>query len=57
VAQLKSIPVVFLTASVSKDQPRFHHPLLEINTILIKPVGAEDLMDCINRILKPGIKK
>lgn len=47
--QFQNLPIVFLTAAVSKDQPGLEHPLLEQHTVLVKPIGFDDLLGHIEQ--------
>jgi two-component system alkaline phosphatase synthesis response regulator PhoP len=49
---LKDTPIIFLTAAVSKEHPHIQHELLEDCPVLIKPVGSDDLVACINETLQ-----
>lgn len=52
--ELKSVPVIFLTAAMSKDQPSIENPLFEQHEVLIKPVGFTELTQAINRARPPA---
>lgn len=43
-ATLSTIPVIFLTAAMSKDSPVIEHGVLEKFPVLIKPVSFTDLL-------------
>jgi CheY-like chemotaxis protein len=45
----QSLPIIFLTAAVSKDQPSLEHPLLEQHRVLVKPIGFDDLLEHIEQ--------
>lgn len=49
---LKSLPIIFLTAAVSKEHPHIEHDLLKDCPVLIKPVGCDDLIACIESTLQ-----
>ena len=45
--QLKNIPVVFLTALVTKDEVTIDGSVIAGNAFLAKPVTTEQLVECI----------
>ncbi|HMP71972.1 MAG TPA: response regulator [Kiritimatiellia bacterium] len=46
------VPILFLTAAVSKDQPGLEHPLLEQHRVLVKPIRFDELLAAIEDALK-----
>jgi len=48
---LRNIPVIFLTASVRKTEVSQHNGTIGGNFFIAKPVGAEELIECIERRL------
>ena len=46
---LRSVPVVFLTATVRKKEVLDHHGAIGGNFFMAKPVSAEELIECIER--------
>jgi CheY-like chemotaxis protein len=51
-AALKHIPIVFLTAVVSKDDVSSRGSVIGGNSFLAKPVDASELIACVERELK-----
>ena len=51
-AELRHIPVVFLTASVPKDAPGARSPTIDGRPFLAKPVGHEELIACVERHIR-----
>ena len=47
--QLKKIPVVFLTATVTKDEVDAEEGNIAGHVFVAKPSTVKELMDCINR--------
>lgn len=54
---LKNKPIVFLTAAVSKEHPHIQHDLLEDCPVLIKPVGSDELIACIDSVTTGANRK
>lgn len=50
--ELKNIPVVFLTAVISKGEDTSQTALAKRHPILAKPVTIEELDSCIERVLR-----
>jgi DNA-binding response OmpR family regulator len=46
---LKSVPIVFLTAGVSKEKTRVKGDVIGGETYLAKPVSVEEVVRCIER--------
>lgn len=44
-------PIVFLTAVASRDNPDQQHALAHKGTVLAKPVSADNLIECIEKLL------
>ena len=57
-AKLKHIPIVFLTAGVSKETTRAKGPIIGGRTFLAKPVSVEEVIRCIEKQLggKAGVE-
>ena len=49
--QTKNIPVIFITATITKDQIDKSHVLINGNRVLAKPVSTEDL----TRVIKESL--
>jgi two-component system sensor histidine kinase/response regulator len=52
-AQTKDIPVVFLTATVTKEEVEFHDGKIGGRTFMAKPSSLPELIDCIERHVQP----
>ena len=50
-AKLKDVPIVFLTAGVSKETTRAKGPIIGGRTFLAKPVSVEEVIGCIEKQL------
>lgn len=50
--ELAALPILFLTAAMSKDQPDVENELLIKHQVLIKPVSFTQLVDTIRQVLK-----
>jgi DNA-binding response OmpR family regulator len=54
-SSLKDVPVIFLTASVVKDESGPPSPIPEYGApFLPKPVGTDELVCCIEKLLEKG---
>jgi two-component system alkaline phosphatase synthesis response regulator PhoP len=51
---LRTIPVIFLTASVRKTEVSENNGTIGGNFFIAKPVSAEELIKCIERRIGPG---
>lgn len=51
-ARLRDVPIVFLTAIVSKDFIGNHGPNVAGHTFLAKPVDAAELVQCVDQMLR-----
>jgi len=51
-AMLKNIPVVFLTALVTKDEVPMDGSVIAGNAFLAKPVTTEQMVLCIKDLVK-----
>ena len=49
--KLKDVPIVFLTAGVSKETTRAKGPIIGGRTFLAKPVSVEEVIGCIEKQL------
>ncbi len=49
---LKSIPIVFLTATVTPDEIRSFGNIIGGNIFLAKPVTLDQIVKCVNRLIK-----
>ncbi len=47
--ELKGIPIVFLTATVTKQEVEAHNGMIGGHTFIAKPVSLGELIDCIDR--------
>ena len=52
--RLKNIPVVFVTAMVSKQETTSQGGIIGGNFFVAKPVGTRELVDCIEKQLGRG---
>lgn len=52
--QLRHIPIVYLTAVVSKREEKAHNGIIGGNAFLAKPVSTEEILACIERSLAQG---
>jgi len=50
-ANLKSVPIVFLTAGVSKEATRLRKNVIGGEIYLAKPTSVEEVVRCIERLL------
>lgn len=48
---LKTVPIVFLTAAATKDEVRAHHGLIGGLPFLAKPVDVQEVRVCLSRHL------
>ena len=53
---LKNVPVVFLTAGVSKETTRVKGNVIGGQTYLAKPISVDEVVRCIEKTLKLGNK-
>jgi len=53
---LKDVPIVFLTAGVSKETTRVKGNVIGGQTYLAKPISVDEVVRCIENTLKPGKK-
>jgi CheY-like chemotaxis protein len=51
--EVKDIPIVFLTAIVSKEETRNYDEIIGGRPFIAKPVDIEDLIDIIEKNLRP----
>lgn len=49
--ELKDIPIIFLTAAVSKQQADERGGILNDHPLIAKPVGVEELIDKLSEVL------
>jgi DNA-binding response OmpR family regulator len=50
-AKLKAVPVVFLTATVTREEVRARHGLIGGQPFLAKPVNLHEVLGCLERHL------
>jgi len=53
---LKDVPIVFLTAGVSKETTRVKGNVIGGQTYLAKPISVDEVVRCIEKTLKLGKK-
>jgi len=53
---LKNVPIVFLTAGVSKETTRVKGNVIGGQTYLAKPISVDEVVRCIEKTLKLGNK-
>jgi two-component system, OmpR family, response regulator len=51
--QLKGVPIIFLTAVVTRDEVRVHRGLIGGLPFLAKPVNLHEVLACLERHLGP----
>jgi len=54
---LKDVPIVFLTAGVSKETTRVKGNVIGGQTYLAKPISVDEVVRCIEKTMKQGQKK
>jgi len=54
---LKDVPIVFLTAGVSKETTRVKGNVIGGQTYLAKPISVDEVVRCIEKTLAQGKKK
>src|SRR5512137_2917892 len=52
--KLKDVPVVFLTATVTREEVRARHGLVGGQPFLAKPVNLHEVLGCLERHLGPS---
>ena len=50
---LKGVPIVFLTAAVTREEVRARHGLIGGSPFLAKPVDLREVLDCLGQHLGP----
>ncbi|MBN1587444.1 MAG: response regulator [Candidatus Omnitrophica bacterium] len=51
---LKSVPIIFLTATVVREEVEEHGGVIGTYPFIAKPAMASEIMDCIERVLGTG---
>jgi CheY-like chemotaxis protein len=52
--ELKAVPIVFLTAAVTREEIRQHHGLVGGLPFLAKPVNLQEVLTCLEHHLRPA---
>lgn len=53
---MKDIPVIFLTATITREEVELQHGMIAGHTFLAKPTNLAELIDCIERKCAPVFK-